>query len=128
MGKRLLQRFFLSLGLPENMRKQKHMNSPLPSKDSKYEQKLLGTDSGEVFDRYRDYKTNPTAEALQLRNYIGRAYLLDLAVLAQSDRLVCAASSRGCRILGVMMGWDQVDKGYWKNIDAGDSVGWRPQL
>ena len=119
---------FWSLGLPENMRKQKHMNSPLPSKDSKYEQKLLGTDSGEVFDRYRDYKTNPTAEALQLRNYIGRAYLLDLAVLAQSDRLVCAASSRGCRILGVMMGWDQVDKGYWKNIDAGDSVGWRPQL
>ena len=119
---------FWSLGVPENARKQKHFNSPLPTRDSKYEQKVLGTDSGEVFDPRRDYRSDPTPEALQLRKYVGRAYLLDLAVLAQSDRLVCAASSRGCRILAIMMGWEQVDKGHWRNIDEGESTGWRSQL
>lgn len=119
---------FWSLGVPENARKQKNLNSPLPTKDSKYEQEVFGTGSGNVFNSHRDYRSNPTEEALQLRNYVGRAYLLDLAVLAQSDRLVCAVSSRGCRILAVMMGWEQVEKGHWKNIDEGDSIGWRSQL
>ena len=119
---------FWNLGVPENARRQKHLNSPLPTKDGRYEQKVAGNDAGEAFDPHRNYRTNPTEEALKLRNYIGRAYLLDLAVLAQSDRLVCAVSSRGCRILGVMMGWDQVQRGHWKNIDGGDISGWRAQL
>ena len=114
---------FWNVGVPETARKQRLLNSPLPTKDSKFEQEIIS-----LHDNHRDYKMNPTAESLQLRNYIGRAYLLDLAVLAQSDRMVCAVSSRGCRLLGVMMGWDKVEKGYWKNIDQADTVGWRPQL
>jgi len=49
---------------------------------------------------------------------------LDLAILGQSDRVVCAVSSSACRILGVMMGWERaVEKGEWRNVDG--SEGWR---
>lgn len=62
----------------------------------------------------------PTEAALHLRELVGRAYLLDLAVLGRvSDKLVCTVSAMGCRLLGVMMGWDRaiVEKG-WVNIDG----------
>jgi hypothetical protein len=67
-----------------------------------------------------DTKLPPTEEALRLRELVGRAYLLDLAVLGQaSDRLICTVSSMGCKLLAVMMGWeDAVDKGHWINIDG----------
>lgn len=121
---------FWNLGVPEKALKRKHAGSPLPTKDPKYEQQVIGADQKDLqdYDPRRDYRKEPTPEALQLRGFIGRAYLLDLAVLAQSDRLVCAVSSRGCRILGVMMGWDQIEAGHWKNVDQGETVGWRPQL
>lgn len=121
---------FWNLGLPDGARrlKQGHFNSPLPTKDSEYEQRKLDTKHGEPYDSRRDYHINPTDEARQQRNYIARAYLLDLAILAQSDRLVCAVSSRGCRVLGVMMGWDKVKSGHWRNIDQGLSLGWRAEL
>ncbi|KAK5000794.1 hypothetical protein LTR66_000426 [Elasticomyces elasticus] len=62
---------------------------------------------------------------MQLRNYVGRAYLLDLAVLGQSsDEIVCAVSSAACRILAVMMGWDALKEGRWKNVDGGTSWSW----
>lgn len=67
--------------------------------------------------------TDPDARAqidqqvAALRALVGRAYLLDLAVLATSDAVVCASSSAGCRVLGVMMGWDRVNKGDWVNVD-----------
>lgn len=121
---------FWNLGLPASARQQKQnlANSPLPTKDSKYEQRLLDNSHNEAYDSQRDYRATPTDEARQLRNYLARAYLLDLAVLAQSDRLVCAVSSRGCRALGVMMGWEKVKSGHWRNIDQGLSLGWRPEL
>lgn len=61
----------------------------------------------------------PTTETLRLRELVGRAYLMDLAVLGRSDAVVCTVSSTGCRLLAVMMGWDAaVVKGRWFNIDG----------
>ncbi|CZT47376.1 uncharacterized protein RSE6_07927 [Rhynchosporium secalis] len=62
----------------------------------------------------------PTNEALRLRQLVGRAYLMDLAVLGKaSDQLVCTISSTSCKILAVMMGWEAaIEKGRWVNIDG----------
>jgi hypothetical protein len=67
-----------------------------------------------------DTKLLPTEEALRLRELVGRAYLMDLAVLGDaSDRIVCTVSSMGCKLLAVMMGWENaVVKGRWVNIDG----------
>jgi hypothetical protein len=68
-------------------------------------------------------KVQPSRDALALRAVIARAYLLDLAVLAQADAVVCAVSSAACRVLGVMIGWDAVSQGNWRNVDG--SFGWQ---
>lgn len=67
--------------------------------------------------------TKPSDEMLRLRSLVGRAYLMDLAVLADaSSAVVCTASSAGCRVLAVMMGWEEaMEKGLWVNIDRGAS-------
>ncbi|KAK3639489.1 hypothetical protein LTR56_012460 [Elasticomyces elasticus] len=64
------------------------------------------------------------AEAMRMRELVGRAYLLDLAVLGQSDGVVCAVSSAACRILGVIGGWDAVKDGRWVNVDDGRPWSW----
>lgn len=57
--------------------------------------------------------------AMKLRELVGRAYLLDLAVLGRADSVVCTVSSIGCRILAVMMGWERaIGKGEWVNVDG----------
>lgn len=56
-------------------------------------------------------------EVRRIRELVGRAYLLDLAVLGESDGVVCAVSSATCRLLAVMMGWDAVIEGRWMNVD-----------
>ena len=68
----------------------------------------------------KDTKLPPTEEALRLRELVGRAYLLDLAVVGNSsDRVVCTVSSTGCTLLAVMMGWeDAIVRGRWVNIDG----------
>lgn len=59
-------------------------------------------------------------EAMQMRELVGRAYLLDLAVLGKADAVVCAVSSAACRMLAVMMGHERaIEKGLWKNVDGG---------
>ncbi|KAI5358617.1 hypothetical protein Slin14017_G109000 [Septoria linicola] len=63
-------------------------------------------------------------QAVQLRQFVGRAYLLDLAVLGASDGVVCAVSSATCRAAAVVMGWDAVKAGKWVNIDDGRSWSW----
>ncbi|KAI9700598.1 MAG: hypothetical protein M1820_006752 [Bogoriella megaspora] len=64
-------------------------------------------------------------QALKLRELLGRAYMLDLAVLGKSDGVVCGASAMGCRLLAVMMGWDRaVVQGMWRNVDKGVD-GWK---
>lgn len=106
---------FWSLGLPLEAQEHRRLGSPLPSRGKKYAP-ILET-SAET--SARDYKTNPTKEALQVRELIGRSYLLDLTTLADSDRIVCAVSSHTCRILAVMMGWDRaINKAHWVNIDG----------
>ncbi|KAL8731755.1 MAG: hypothetical protein Q9166_003202 [cf. Caloplaca sp. 2 TL-2023] len=64
--------------------------------------------------------TAPNEESLRLREYVGRAYLLDLKVVGNADRVVCGVSSFGCRILGVMKGWEEVQEGGgWRSVDGG---------
>lgn len=61
-------------------------------------------------------------QSLTLRELVARAYLLDLKVLGSADGVVCGISSVGCRLLGVMIGWEGVVNGRWKNVDGG--FGW----
>lgn len=65
----------------------------------------------------------PSAETLRQRELVGRAYLLDLRVLGECDRVVCTVGSLGCRILAVMLGWEAVEDGNWVNVDG--DFGWR---
>lgn len=63
----------------------------------------------------------PSVETLRLRELVGRAYLMDLAVLGQSDAVVCTVSATGCRLLAVMLGWEaafEIKAGGWENIDG----------
>ncbi|KAI0468690.1 hypothetical protein F4859DRAFT_198360 [Xylaria cf. heliscus] len=63
---------------------------------------------------------SPSADAMRLRGLIGRAYMMDLAVLAEaSDTVICTMSAMGCRLLAVMMGWDKaMTHENWVNIDG----------
>ncbi|KAI1156129.1 hypothetical protein F4825DRAFT_344025 [Nemania diffusa] len=62
----------------------------------------------------------PSADTMRLRGLIGRAYVMDLAVLGEaSDTVICTMSAMGCRLLAVMMGWDKaMTRGNWVNIDG----------
>ncbi|KAI0107537.1 hypothetical protein GGR51DRAFT_151389 [Nemania sp. FL0031] len=62
----------------------------------------------------------PSADAMRLRGLIGRAYMMDLAVLSEaSDSVICTMSAMGCRLLAVMMGWDKaMAHNNWVNIDG----------
>ncbi|ORY65852.1 uncharacterized protein BCR38DRAFT_483528 [Pseudomassariella vexata] len=62
----------------------------------------------------------PPAETIRLRNLIGRAYMMDLAVLGQgSDVVICTVSAMGCRLMAVIMGWEKaIESEKWVNIDG----------
>lgn len=102
---------FWNLGLPAEAEWQKRIGSPLPSR--------MVAEMGEEARDERDFRTRPTQEAVEMRELIGRAYLLDLAVLGASDGVVCAVSSYTCRLLAVMMGQEAVKGGRWNNVDEG---------
>lgn len=61
-----------------------------------------------------------SAESMRLRSLVGRAYVMDLAVLADvSDVVICTVSATGCRLLAVMMGWESaMETGNWVNVDG----------
>jgi hypothetical protein len=65
---------------------------------------------------------NVPESAMGLRELVGRAYLLDMAVLGKADTVVCTVSSTSCRLLGVMLGWDALvgreEKRRWRSIDG----------
>ncbi|KAI1083316.1 hypothetical protein F5B20DRAFT_458736 [Whalleya microplaca] len=63
---------------------------------------------------------NPSAETMRLRGLIGRAYMMDLAMLGQaSDVVICTMSAMGCRLIAVIMGWEKaMANGKWVNIDG----------
>ncbi|GAB7359245.1 hypothetical protein MBLNU230_g5902t1 [Neophaeotheca triangularis] len=64
-------------------------------------------------------------QVMRMRELVARAYLLDLAVLGQgADGVVCAVGSAGCRVLGVMGGWEAVVGGRWRNVDDGRGWSW----
>ena len=65
----------------------------------------------------------PGEVSLRLRELVARAYLLDLKVVGSSDGVVCGVSSVGCRLLGVMVGWEGVVHGRWRNVDG--PFGWQ---
>ncbi|TAQ90588.1 hypothetical protein B7494_g1081 [Chlorociboria aeruginascens] len=67
-----------------------------------------------------DTKLPPTAEALRLRELVGRAYLMDLMVLGEvSDAVICTVSAMGCKLLAVMMGWEKaIEQKGFVNIDG----------
>lgn len=71
----------------------------------------------------RNIDSEPKPAALQLRRIVGRAYLLDLAVIGQADAIVCGVSSAACRVLGVMAGWDKIKSKGWRNVDG--KFGWQ---
>ena len=75
-------------------------------------------------DSDQDVSVEVQAQAAQLRALLGRAYLLDLAVLSQTDGVVCAVSSAACRLMGVMMGWESVVGKRWVNVDDGRGWSW----
>ena len=52
----------------------------------------------------RKVRGMPSEVAMQLRSLVGRAYVMDLAVVRRMDRVVCGVSSVACRLLAVMVG------------------------
>lgn len=117
---------FWSLGLPAHAEDERRIGSPAPTKAKSdlSTGSLQQASAANLYVQARDYRTNPTKEALQLRELLGRAYLLDLAMLAQSDKVVCGVSSNACRILAVMLGWKRAfENGDWINVDG--DYGWR---
>lgn len=79
----------------------------------------LGQPVGNAKDMQKLDNDNVPEQAMRLRELVGRAYMLDLAVLSKADTMVCTVSSVGCRLLAVMMGWDKaILQGNWRNIDG----------
>lgn len=79
----------------------------------------LGQPVGNAIDMQKLNSDNVPEQAMKLRELVGRAYLMDLAVLGKADSMVCTVSSVACRLLAVMMGWDQaVVEKRWRNIDG----------
>ncbi|KAH7072834.1 hypothetical protein BKA63DRAFT_52050 [Paraphoma chrysanthemicola] len=72
-------------------------------------------------------QTDVSEQAMSLRQLVGRAYLMDLAVLGKADTVVCTVSSVSCRLLGVMLGWDSLmgkaEEKRWRSIDG--SFDWK---
>ncbi|KAF9692366.1 hypothetical protein EKO04_009506 [Ascochyta lentis] len=86
----------------------------------------LGQPVGNAIDMQKLDNDNVPEQAMKLRELVGRAYLLDLAVLGKADTMVCTVSSIGCRLLAVMMGWDKaIQQGNWRNVDG--EFDWRGQ-
>ena len=112
---------FWSLGAPRQVRA---AGSPNPSKrevtgQTAHSVNTANSGTANNEEAEKDFHFHPTPEALRLRELVGRGYLLDLAVLAQTDQVVCGISSSACRILAVMMGWEKaIVDGDWNNVDG----------
>ncbi|KAF1953812.1 hypothetical protein CC80DRAFT_418769 [Byssothecium circinans] len=79
----------------------------------------LGQPVGNADDVAKLDNANIPEDAMRLRELVGRAYLLDLAVLSKADTVVCTVSAIACRLLAVMMGWESaILENNWVNIDG----------
>jgi hypothetical protein len=120
-GGGFFKELFWSLGKHDRERLPSVEGSPKPSRWPADVAQGSRTEPQQAGARKRE---QTTTETMQLREAVARLYLLDLAVLGQADRIVCAVSSHTCRVLAVMMGWERaVEKGEWKNVDG--DWGWR---
>jgi hypothetical protein len=120
-GGGFFQELFWSLGKYDRERLPSVEGSPKPSRRPVGGARGSSTKPQRAGVRTQEHTT---AEAMQLREAVARMYLLDLAILGQADRVVCAVSSHTCRVLAVMMGWERaVEKGEWRNVDG--DWGWR---
>lgn len=106
---------------PQPSRRRVNSPSSIPkaADDSTHsERQAAGADA----DEETQHK-HPGQAALKLRELVGRAYVLDLAVLGQGcDWVVCGVSSATCRALGVMRGWEGVLTGSDLGIGGGGGV------
>jgi hypothetical protein len=120
---------FFGLGRPDSERFRylgKWADSPESTSDSDTANSLeFGRVGGVMLeDENPDFLDPPGEAALAMRQLVGRAYLMDLAVLGQSDAVVCAVSASACRLLAVMLGWDKAMlEEKWVNVDGG--FAWR---
>lgn len=84
----------------------------------------LGQTQAQKSSPAKDLKINENVpqQAMGLRELVGRAYLMDLAVLGQAEAVVCTVSSVSCRLLGVMLGWESLlgakEERRWRNVDG----------
>lgn len=110
---------FWGLGLPKHVTALRGAGGPRPTMAKpEDEQEPTGSIPPEE-EKSRNYRTHPTKDALQLREFLGRAYLLDLAMVAQSDKVICGVSSYACRLLAVMLGWERAfEQNDWTNVDG----------
>ncbi|KAI9717332.1 MAG: hypothetical protein M1812_004859 [Candelaria pacifica] len=100
---------FWNLGLPSTL------SGTLKSRLSRFSSKKPASRDEVAVD----HDSSIPEQALRLRELVGRAYLLDLAVLGRSDGVVCGVSAVGCRLLAVMMGWEMgIVNGGWRNVDG----------
>lgn len=109
---------FFSLGQPTKDNSGASSSSS-PSPSSKAQD---GNDDNGSKDKGKDKEV--PEQARSLRELVGRAYLMDLAVVGAADTVVCTVSSTGCRVLAVMMGWEGAfggkkgQRGGWRNVDG----------
>jgi hypothetical protein len=80
----------------------------------------LGRSTSSHATQALDSKQPISQNTFRLRELVGRAYLMDLAVLGQgSDAVVCTVSSSTCRLLAIMLGWDAAfERKAWLNVDG----------
>ena len=108
---------FWQLGAPPKP-KPKPVHGYSAKNPKRYERRNSAPDNI-VRDLSGDVRVPPSTEALKLRAHVARSYFLDLAVVGQTDRIVCTTSSAGCRVLAVMMGWEKaIEQKHWVNIDG----------
>jgi hypothetical protein len=79
----------------------------------------LGRPVGNALDVDHLDNSDAPETAMRLRELVGRAYLLDLAVVGKADAVICTVSSSACRILAVILGWESaINEGNWRNVDG----------
>ena len=80
----------------------------------------IGTERQDNAGAQVDQEPTPPTQAVKTRGRLARAYLLELSIIAEtSDVTICAVSTMGCRILGVMIGWEKgIKGGSWINVDG----------
>lgn len=123
---------FWSLGSPSPRPVARHSPPPskYPASKDSHNNKQRGPsptemdDTNELNSSAVQFRFRPPTNALRLREFVARAYLLDIAVLGSTDAVVCGISSISCRLLAVQLGWEKaIKQRRWMNVDG--SLSWQ---